>query len=195
MQVQSINNNNNNNMNFKALKGLKYVNSFNPNRKLDDAKIVKAVIESPAVQEFAKKYDFMARFDYYIFHYCFTGDPLYSLEFLPVPVPVPVPVKQKQESSIFNFFKKIFRKNESQTVEQSSNVMPIPKETCQNLPIAFNIMVSSRDANEFINNINNLSVADIEERLLDEQQSAAKEEADKILHKQLLDKINQQFPN
>lgn len=195
MQVQSINNNNNNNMNFKALKGLKYVNSFNPDRRLDDAKIVKAVIDSPAVQEFAKKYDFMARFDRYIFQYYFTGDPLYSLEFLPVPVPV----KQKQESSIFNFFKKIFRKNESQTVEQSSNVMPIPKETCQNLPIAFNIMVSSRDANEFINNINNLSVADIEERLLDKQldkqQSAAKEEADKILHKQLLDKINQQFPN
>lgn len=189
-------------MNFKALKGLKYVNSFNPDRRLDDAKIVKAVIDSPAVQEFAKKYDFMARFDRYIFQYYFTGDPLYSLEFLPVPVPV----KQKQESSIFNFFKKNFRKNESQTVEQSSNVMPIPKETCQNLPIAFNIMVSSRDANEFINNINNLSVADIEERLLlsvadiekrllDKQQSAAKEEADKILHKQLLDKINQQFPN
>lgn len=104
-------------------------------------------------------------------------------------------VKQKQESSIFNFFKKIFRKNESQTVEQSSNVIPIPKETCQNLPIAFNIIVSSHYAKEIINNINNLSVADIEKRLLDEQQSAAGEEADKILHKQLLDKINQQFPN
>jgi len=80
MRVQTINNINNN-PNFGALKGLRYVGEFNPSTNLEHAKIVDTVINSKAIKQFGEKYNFLARFERYVFS---NMDIFYSLNLLPV---------------------------------------------------------------------------------------------------------------
>lgn len=80
MQIYPINNINNN-PNFGALKGLRYVGEFNPSTNLEHAKMVKAVLDSNAIKQFGEKYNFLARFERYVFS---NMDIFYSLNLLPV---------------------------------------------------------------------------------------------------------------
>ena len=80
MQIYPINNINNN-PKFGALKGLRYVGEFNPSTNLEHAKIVKAVLDSKAIKQFGEKYNFLARFERYVFS---NMDIFYSLNLLPV---------------------------------------------------------------------------------------------------------------
>ena len=66
MQIYPINNINNN-PKFGALKGLRYVGEFNPSTNYEHAKIVKAVLDSKAIKQFGEKYNFLARFERYVF--------------------------------------------------------------------------------------------------------------------------------
>ena len=70
MQVQAINNNYQQNQNYKkvnpsftALKSVVYDGKFCPNTFIDDAKIVKGLLNNPAFQKFYTKYDVKVMFD------------------------------------------------------------------------------------------------------------------------------------
>ena len=60
MQIDSINGYNN--IGFGAIKGLHYKNSFNPKIDKQDARIIEAFQNSPAIKHLAEKFDFSAEF-------------------------------------------------------------------------------------------------------------------------------------
>lgn len=180
MQVQGVNGVNgvngvtrinNNNTNFKALKGFIYADEFNPKTTIEHAKIADKVLNSDAIKEFGKRYDFLARLTYkYLYEpitmTCYVKPFYYSLELIPIPVQKP----KSPSSTIGGFFKSIFGRNKKEALEESPKEENAQKETNKNLPKCFTIKnvlkeYGSEAYEEVINDIANLTPEKLERKL------------------------------
>ena len=65
MQINPIQHSNksNNNVAFTSLKGMKFINDFNPKKSPEDVKIIKNFLANQNIKNLLKKYDVWATFD------------------------------------------------------------------------------------------------------------------------------------
>ena len=195
MQIYPINNINNN-PKFGALKGFRYVGEFNPSIICEHAEIVNAVINSNAIKQFGKKYNFLAQLEHSDGYEPITMTRsyghYYSLEL------IPAPVERPQEPRL-TLWERIFGKKKNGT-EAKAPVEETPKEEekVENLPIAFwvtNVMVDydSDAIKKFISKISNTTFDDIERLLISEQyeqnEKQQAEQAKKEEHARILNEI------
>ena len=199
MQVQPINNN----TSFKALKGLRYVGGFNPEINHKHAKMVYEVINSQAIKDFGKIYDFIARFEYSdgyepitMIHFPYY----YSLELLPAPVKRTT--QPRQQSSFCKFFRNILGKNKKEPINELPKEEISQEAITKNLPTSF-IVANGLDEDrsqayeKTLRDIKILRPNDLiwrlEAEIKDQKEEQQAEEAKRQEHARILDEINENF--
>ncbi len=115
MQVQSINNNYQQNQNYKqkvnpsftALKSVNYKGYFFPESQLDHTKMVKGLLDNPAIQRFYKKYDVRVLFD----------KPSYEMEGVNLHLFCKDTLKDNKPNNLFQKIKNFFKEDERDEYE------------------------------------------------------------------------------